>query len=138
MANNVIQKLLIFIGVKNNTGPGVNSATASINKLTQSVKASNQAADAHGRAFVQIAGAYNALIVVERLRKYVTGAIAPAIQMQDAMTQMRVTTGLSTEAVDKLRKASLATAKVTPIDPIEAMNAAKDLQLALGDRKSVV
>lgn len=78
-----------------------------------------------------LAGAYNALIVVKHATRMISGAIGPSIQLEGAMMKLRVATRMSAEQVEKLSVAAREAALATAFTPVEAIEGSQKLALVL-------
>lgn len=104
-----------------------------INRVKGSAKGTQAVIEKQKGSLMELAGAYNALVVARHAARFISAAVQPAIQMENALTQMRVATGLSTEGLARLASAARETASITPFTPAEAVDAARRLNLALRD-----
>ena len=96
-------------------------------------KAADKAANG---GFKNLAGAYNALIVAGRISGAIKAGIKPAMEMEEAMMRLSVTTGATKEEQKLLAKAARDAAAQTPFDPAEAIDAMTNVHLATGDVKT--
>lgn len=112
------------------------AVTTGNNQMAGSINNVSQAAQKGKGSLKELAGAYNALIVVKNAARLLAGAIKPAMELEKAQTDLRVSTGLTTENVNLLTEAAKQAAEYTVFTPVEAIEAAKRLNLAVRDTKA--
>jgi TP901 family phage tail tape measure protein len=112
------------------------AVTGGNNQMAGSINNVSNAAKAGKGSLKELAGAYNALIVVKQAARLLAGAVKPAMELEKAQTDLKVSTGLTAENIGILTKAAMQAAEYTVFTPPEAIEAAKRLNLAVRDTKA--
>ena len=118
--------------------PVANSVAAANVMLGNSIDGVSRSAVRGKGSLKELAGAYNALIVVKHAARIMAGAVKPAMDLETAQTNLRVATGLSTANIERLTLAAMKAAEYTTFTPPEALEAAKRLNLAVRDTTATV
>ena len=120
----------------NSLTPVANAVAAANIMVGDSLNGVTRKAEAGKGAFATLAGAYNTLIVAQRAAGFIAAGIKPAMDLETAMTDLKVATGLGAEQIDILTRSAMTAAERTVFTPPEAIEAAKTLNLTVRDVKA--
>lgn len=103
-------------------------AAAQVQQTTNDIEGSLRKTGGGTRQVVRdVAGAFTALFVVDRIKQTVQGLVQPAIEMQSAMAGLAGITGLTGKQLDALQNSAVRAAAATTFSPIEAVRGLEQL-----------
>jgi TP901 family phage tail tape measure protein len=134
---------------------GEAAATAKINAFTQSVTKMTKVLDQTSRAapaatsglahvgqaassFVNLAGAFTSLVVVKNVVQGLKAVIAPAIELDTALTRLQTITGATGAELKRFESAAFDAAAATKFNPKEAIDALVRLRQITGDTEQSI
>lgn len=133
---------VVFAGIghafNNSTNPAMQANNERVQRWINFSERATKAAALQKGSLVELAGAYNALVVVKHVMAAMVGVLQPAMEMETALSDLKVTTGLSAENIDRVAAAARNAAEYTVFTPPEAIEGAKRLNLAVRDTGATV
>lgn len=124
---NVFETVLRFaVQGSSSSVQGVNSVNSAVKDLTGTV-------DASASSFKNLAGAFTAVVVANRVVTALKGLITASLPTSTALMRLKTLTNATGEQLEKFRQSAIAAAAATPFTPPEAIDALVRLTQATGN-----